>query len=271
MNIKLLGIGILVFLASCHSAKKVISPTQPKSNKDSTATSKTPTIKDSATVAEDILNSVKSGVFSYQTISGKLGVSIKAANIDQSVNASLKSAKDSLIWISLTGPFNIEGARAKITVDSALVINKLNSTVEKRSISYIQNLIHQPLTFIDIQSILTGGLLLKYSKLESFKGNADGTWQLVLSNGNIQNIATIDPQNKRVIQNALTDLKNPSRTCLVQYKNFQNTAAGWMPYEISINAQDKTPIKVELNYKQVNFNQTLDYPFNIPSKYSVRQ
>lgn len=265
---KIVGLGALVFFASCHSAKKLVSTPTASNKKDSVVNKP---IKDSSALANELFTNVKSNALHYKTISGKLGLSIKSVNLDQSVNASLRSTKDSLIWLSLTGPFGIEGARAKVTPDSAIVINKLNSTVEKRSISYIQNLIHQPLTFTDIQNILIGGIVLQDAKLQSFKGNTDGTWQLILSNGTIQNTVTIDPTNNRVIQNVLSDLKDPARNCTIQYKNFQNTASGWLPNEISINALDKTSIKVELNYKQVNFNQILDYPFNIPAKYSVRQ
>jgi len=263
---KILGIGCVMALASCHSVKKTQS-TLPPSNTEAKPISK----KDSAKLAHDLLSNIKDSVLDYQTISGKLDVSIKSANLNQSVNANLRSAKDSLIWMSLTGPFNIEGARAKISVDSAIVINKLNSTVEKRSIAYIQNLIHQPFSFADIQNILTGRALLTNGDLLFYNGNPDGTWNFVWKQGNIQNVVTIDPNNDRVTQNLLTDISHPQRTCKIQYGNFQNTSAGWMPFDIRIDVQDQSPIKVELSYKQANFNQTLDYPFNIPAKYSVRQ
>lgn len=266
---KILGISSIVTLASCHSTKKVTTSTPPIPKKDSSTTAVTG--KDSATLAKEVLANWQNNTLDYQTFSGKLSVSVKSPNLNQSVNASLRSAKDSLIWISLTGPFNIEGARAKISTDSAIVLNKLNSTVEKRSIGYIQNIIHQPLVFADIQNILTGRMLLQKGVFQSFKGNTDGTWNFVFLQGSIQNQVTIDPTNNWLLQNQLTDLSNPIRSCLVQYKNFQKTPAGWLPEDIHIVAQDKTPMDIELSYKQVNFNQTLDYPFNIPSKYSVRQ
>ncbi len=263
---KLLGFGAIAVFASCHSAKKVTTSTPVKKD-----TSYVAVVKDSATLAKEVLANWQNNTLSYQTFSGKLGVSIKSPDLNQSVNANIRSTKDSLIWVSLTGPFNIEGARAKISADSAIVINKLNSTVEKRSIGYIQNIIHQPLVFADIQNILTGRMLLQKGILKSYKGNADGTWNFVFQQGTIQNQITLDPTNNWILQNQLTDFSNPARTCSVQYKNFQKTVAGWIPNDIHIVAKDKTPMDIELSYKQVNFNQTLDYPFNIPSKYSVRQ
>lgn len=269
--LKVLGFLPIVILASCHSAKKIAKTTNPTPTAETIKDATKPNKVDSASLAKSILSKWQSNTLNYQTISGKLNVSIKMPNLDQSVTGNLRSAKDSLIWISLTGPFGIEGARARLTVDSALVINKLNSTVEKRSIDYIQKLVHQPLTFTDVQNILTGRMLLQNAVLQSFKGNTDGTWNFIFQQGSIQNKLTLDATNNRLVQNVLTDSSNPSRACTVQYKNFQNTAAGWLPFDINIDVQDKAPIKVELSYKQVNFNQTLDYPFNIPSKYSVRQ
>ncbi|WP_447640151.1 MULTISPECIES: DUF4292 domain-containing protein [Chitinophagaceae] len=269
--LKIVGIGAITIMASCHSAKKIASNTSVvPSQKDTTATVNR-TVVDSAALANTVWTKWLDAALSYQTLSGKLGVSVNMPNLNQSFTANLRSEKDSLIWVSLTGPFGIEGARAKISTDSAIVINKLNSTVEKRSINYIQNLIHQPLSFLDIQNILTGRLSLQNAPMQSYQYNADGTWRFVFVQNNIQNMILLDPVSNRILQNKLTDRSAPMRTCTVQYKNFQNTAAGWMPWNISIEAQDKSPIKIELSYKQINFNQNLDYPFNIPAKYSVRQ
>ena len=269
---KLLGVLSIAALASCHTQKKMAANTKPQTPaKDSPSVSHPKVVKDSATLAKEVLDNWQNSRLSYRTLSGKLGVSIKMPNLDQSISANLRSAKDSLLWISLTGPFGIEGARAKITTDSAIVVNKLNATVEKRSIAYIQNLVHQPLSFADIQNILTGRMLLQNATVQSRTGNKDGTWDFVFRQDNIQNRVTIDPVNNRILENQLTDLSRPSRTCHVQYRNFQNTSAGWMPWNIHIVAQDTSPVDIELTYRQVNFNQTLDYPFNIPGKYSVRQ
>lgn len=268
-HFKKISLAILVLMTSCHSAKKIVSPTNTPSKKD---TSKSvPSVKDSSALAQDIFSRIRNKNLSFQNLSAKLSVSVKTSNLDQSVNASLRMAKDSLIWISLTGPFNIEGARAKISRDSVYILNKLNSTAEKRSIGYIQNIVHQPLQYADVQNILLGGVLLQDATLKSFKGNPNGTWQLLLSNGNIQNTVIVDPINDNILQNKLVDLKTPTRTCTIDYRNYQNTAGGWIPKDISIDAQYTSNIHAELSYKQINYNQPLDYPFNIPGKYSIRQ
>ncbi|MFT4204646.1 MAG: DUF4292 domain-containing protein [Chitinophagaceae bacterium] len=265
---KILGFSAIIFLAACHSTKKVASTTPTVVKKDTTATA---AVKDSATIAKEVWLNWQNSAPNYHTLSGKLGVSIKMANLDQTVNANLRSTKDSLVWLSLTGPFNIEGARAKITPDSAIVINKLNNTVEKRSIDYLRHLVHQPLSFVDVQNILTGRMLLQNGTMQSFKGSVDGTWSFVLQEGTTQNIVTIDPSSNRLLQNRLTDLSHPSKNCVVQYKDFQQTASGWIPGEIHITANDQSSIEIELKYKQLNFNQTLDYPFNISAKYRVKE
>ena len=75
----------------------------------------------------------------------------------------IKMKKDSVIWISITGPLNIEGARILVTPDSVKIINKLEGTLQLSSIAHLQQITKLPLTFNDFQSILLGKPILNNS------------------------------------------------------------------------------------------------------------
>ena len=71
--------------------------------------------------------------------------------------------KDSVIWISITGPLNIEGARVLVTPDSVKIINKLEGTVQLSSIARLQEITKLPLRFSDFQNIILGRPVLNDS------------------------------------------------------------------------------------------------------------
>ena len=64
---------------------------------------------------------------SFTTFSAKIDVDYQGTDGKKyNVNANLRMYKDSVIWISVTGLFGIEGLRAYITKDSVKILNKLD-------------------------------------------------------------------------------------------------------------------------------------------------
>ena len=64
--------------------------------------------------------------------------------------------KDSVIWISITALFGIEGLRAYITKDSVKIINKQDKVYTGRSVAYLQEVTALPLDLHSLQELLIG-------------------------------------------------------------------------------------------------------------------
>lgn len=265
------GCSALLLLAACKSAKKIQTAVVSPVHKDSVAQlSVTPSVRkiDSMVWAREIVDSAVQHLPAFRTFTGKMGVSFQSASLNQDVNANVRIRKDSLIWVSLTGPFNIEGARALISPDSVCIINKLNHTVERHSIALLQRLVHIPLTFDDVQNILIGGPLLYKGRVQSFDAQHDAVWIIELLDGILHNKLTIDRGAWRTISMQVTDRQGTAvRSSTISYSGFDNKPGFAFPQKRNISVNDKSHINIDLQYKQYSFNEKIDFPFNIPSSY----
>ena len=62
----------------------------------------------------------------WLSLKGKAKITQKGQDV--TVRLNIKNRKDSIIWISASGPFGIEIIRAQLTVDSIYVINRIKKT-----------------------------------------------------------------------------------------------------------------------------------------------
>lgn len=135
-----LVIVLVVLVASCRPTKKVQRIENAISKKD---TSQFIVIKpeetiDSIAVIKDILHKVDVQRIDFKTFQAKVKVEYEGTNGGDQATANIRMQKDSVIWISLTGLLGIEGFRLLVNKDSVHLMNKLNKTVQHRSISYLQ-------------------------------------------------------------------------------------------------------------------------------------
>lgn len=92
-----------------------------------------------------------------QCVSAKLDARIKAFNMDESANGSIKMKRGEAIQISLT-KFGIEGVRVICTRDSVLVVNKLTKT-------YLRS------GYREMDAALGGEGLFNFNNIESYFWN----------------------------------------------------------------------------------------------------
>src|SRR6185369_15710464 len=88
----------------------------------------------------------------FTTFYGKAKANYNSPQASGNATVYIKMRKDSVIWISVTGPLNIEGARVLVTPDSIKIINKLESTVQLSSIERLRQITKLPLRFSDFQN-----------------------------------------------------------------------------------------------------------------------
>ena len=85
------------------------------------------------------------------------------------LNINIKNIKDSIIWLSARGPFNIEIIRVQLTPDSIYFINRANKTYSIKPALHINDLIKLDLSFYDLQDIITASpkIIKKNYKMEA--------------------------------------------------------------------------------------------------------
>lgn len=256
---------IAVAFVNCRPAKKV-QKIETAINKKDTAAIKTGV--DSMTMAEDVVQKVRDNKIDFTTFNAKMRLSYKGKEEENQATAYLRMKKDSIIWVSITGALGIEGVRVMVTPDSVVLINKLNKTVQYRSIAYLQELTKVPLGFYDLQDLLIGNPIFLDSNIVSYKTTENG-WMILMKGKIFKNLLTVSFDNLLVTHSKLDDLDSTrNRTADITLENYENTGSFYFPLSRKITVSEKSKLDIELVFRSYNFGKQQDYPFNIPKNYT---
>jgi hypothetical protein len=230
-----------------------------------------PTTADSAAINKENsirarLAAIQSKQVTFNTFSGKAKTKLDINGNSNDVTLNIRVARDQKIWISVTAIIGIEVARAQITPDSIIVVNRLQSVYLKKPFSYVYTYASRQITFKTLQALLVGNAIPEVlNSHPDFAADGNNT---VLS-GNLQDLVyklLLGPDMK-VTQ---TNLSNQFGGKSLQVANnvFIQADSRVIPSQIDISstAGDKK-IQLNLRYTQAEFDKQLDYPFSIPKSY----
>jgi len=258
---------LLSMIAGCRPAKKVQRIEQSISKKDTAATVIVTPAIDSFTIVKNIVDSLHNQRIDFNTFSAKMKVEYEGKESADQATAYVRIQKDSIIWMSLTGALGIEGYRLMIDKDSFMLMNKLQKTVQYRSIAYLKELTQVPFDFYSLQDLIVGNPVFIDSNVVSYKNTNDEL--LILMVGNIfKNLLTIENKDHLVRHSKLDDV-NPirNRTCDLTYDNYESNGNFSFSTNRRISIAEKSKLDINVEFKQYNFNKPQDYPFNIPKNY----
>lgn len=235
---------LILFVSSCKVSKEV------------TSTSKVnPNIK-----FKKLEKIIKQNDFKIDYFSTKIRVLYNK----QSFTANLRMKKDSIIWLSLTGPFNIEGARVVITKGSVKMINRLNGTYYDEPLSFIKNFLPLNVDFKILEQLILGNFIekdLKKQKIETndqnyiVKGTIEAFSLLYyfLPNGKLENI---EIENKNEVQNV--------KVLYEKYEKFDNQY--FSVRRDFLIKDDLKENRLDLKFYKMK-TEALLFPFKVPSSY----
>jgi len=215
-------------------------------------------------------DSLLSNRINFDRFSGKIDVDYEASDGKKmSLTVQVRIQRDSMIWLSLTAIFGIEGVRACITQDSVRVLNKQDKSYITRPISYLQELTALPLDLRTLQDLLVGNPILLDSAFQSYSRGA-GAISLQGTSELFRKLLTIGETDKLITSYKLDDLDAARpRTSYLTYSDYENKMGPWFARRRSVQVSEKKNISVRLHYKQYAFNETLSFPFSVPKNYKI--
>lgn len=206
---------------------------------------------------------VLSNDFQFSFLQAKTRMSFNDGTMNQSFTANIRMQQNEIIWLSLTGPFGIEGARVYITQDSIQIIDKLNKKYYKEPFSYLNQYIPFDLDFQFLQNLIIGSAFDHQITKQNFKIQEQ---QYVLSeeyNG-IESTYYFNPQFKYE-KIAMND-KALQREIAIQYNDYvyTNDQLFSMLRLLAFQEPGRT-INLEMNFTKVKKEESLTFPFNVPN------
>jgi len=213
------------------------------------------------------LDAIRSSQLSYNTFSGKAKTKLDINGSSNDVTLNIRIQKGKKIWVSVTAIAGIEVARALITPDSLLVINKFQGLYVRKPFSYIYSYTSQQINFDSLEALLVGNAIPQLIN-DDAKLQADST-RIVMS-GSLQELSykLVLGADLKANHTELSDLV-ADQSLTVDNSAFISAANRVLPSQIDMSSvMPKKKVKMNLHYIKADFDLPLEYPFSIPSDYS---
>ena len=247
---KILIVILLVF-TSCKSNKNAVDNTNVN-----------------AITTKKIISNHYDSNFNQKTINAKLNAKYNDSKTSVTFSIKLRLEKDKTIWMSAT-KLGFPVAKVKITPTRVIYYEKLQRTYFDGDFSLLSKWLGTELDYEKVQNILLGQAVLnlrkgKYdSKIEhnlyEIKPKKDTDLFGILFFMNPENFKL----NKQEIRN-----QEKQQLLTVSYPNYKNIKGEQFPENINIRAIDhKKLTTINIEYRSVEFNENLTFPFSIPSGY----
>lgn len=245
---------MILFIAAGCKSRKVVSATNPQPG----------IIIPSNKVNIDDIIKRETG---FKTFSTKAKSTIELDGNGNDVTLNIRIKKGEIIWASITAIAGIEIARIYITPDSIKLLNRTNSEFIRKPFSFIHEYVGSQIDFNALEAVLVGNslpfALKKQSKLPS-EGN------IVLSGveDNLEYKITYSEILKVI--NILLDNPELRQKLEMQYADYTKIADKQIPAFVKITSNIKgKSVLLNMEYSNIVIDAPLDFPFNIPNRYTI--
>jgi outer membrane biogenesis lipoprotein LolB len=246
---KYLLVTLVVLLASCKS-KTVLAEGNATKSLD----------------AAKILKNHYANATDFKTMYIKANARYKDDKNSQSVTAEIRIQKDEKILVSVR-VLGFTMAKALITPTSVQYYEKLGSAYFEGDYSALSKWLGTDLDFQKLQNLFLGKPLydLKNQKLKAEIVN--NLYQLKGDSGDM--VATYDFEaDNFLLKNQQFNQLSQNRKLQVSYPDYNKFGDLILPLSIILDAnQNQKNTNIQLEYKTVNLNEELSFPYSVPDGY----
>jgi hypothetical protein len=204
----------------------------------------------------------------FNTLSMKGKADLNMAGNNNSVTVNVRIQRDQKIWMSITAIMGIEVARAVITPDSIMVLNRLQSTYIRKPFSYVYRYTSKQVTFQMLQDILTGNTINTLLKPEAKLEMNQGVWNLSGTQASLGYNVLFNTFQKSSQVN-LNDVK-AAQALKVVYGSYQKVNEYLFPTTIGINSMSGTRrVNLNFDFSKVESNVPVDMSFTVPKRFEL--
>lgn len=227
------------------------------------------TITDNGTLnsnlsAKQIIKNSDKNTSKFNTLSARLKIESNDGKKSQSTSVSLRIEKDKTIWMSKLGI-----VKALITPNRVAFYNKLDNTYFDGDFTYLSSLLGTELDFNKIQALLLGEPIYKPNTKDYEASVFEKSYMLQPKNQNnlFEIFLLFNPTHFKMDSQQIAQSKD-NRHLEINYLAYQEVENEILPEAINIIAlEHEDQLKIDLEFKGVELNQKLRFPFTIPSGY----
>jgi hypothetical protein len=222
----------------------------------------------SAISTKKIINNHYNNKFHQQTIYARLNAKYRDKKTAASVSIKLRLEKDRTIWMSAT-KLGIPLAKVKITPTRVMYYEKLQHTYFDGDFSLLSKWLGTELDYDKVQNILLGQAVLNLKKGKYNSQISQNLYQLSPKKNNelFGILFFMNPDNFKLNKQEIKN-SNKQQSLSVSYPKYNTIKGEQFPKNITIKAIDnKNLTTINIEYRTVEFNKKLSFPFSIPKGY----
>jgi hypothetical protein len=243
----------LIFASSCKT-KKIVTGSAAHHRRDSIA---------QTNEAYRVIKMSRDNMIDYDWFSSRIKVEYSDNTISQDFTAVVRMRRDSMMWISLQGPFGIEGGRILVTRDSIFVVNKLSNEYLRQPISYLAKIMPIQTNLPELQDFIMGYYLLFTHAVPEYMGMVDSMHQVRAESPEFRYGSDLYPQNYTLAKSVLTD-KMLNQQMNITFGGYSQEQARPFSTERNIDIkQENKNINLHLVFTKIKVNEVLNFPFDI--------
>lgn len=209
---------------------------------------------------------LKISSFNYEYFSGKARMQYTDKSMNQGFTANIRMQKDKFIWMSLTGPFGIEGARILITKNKVQIIDRLNRVYYEQPFSFVANYVPFDVDLEFLQNMIVANPL--QDEMPKQKVSEVENKYLAMGNlGSVGSIYYILPELFKYHKVEMKDNKQ-DREIVMDFDEYKALESFYFPYQRMYVFNDNgNKVSVNMNFAKAKIEEKLDYSFSIPENY----
>jgi outer membrane biogenesis lipoprotein LolB len=210
-----------------------------------------------------IINAHNAAALEFKTLQSRMNVKYQDANQSQNVTVDLRMEKGTQIWMSAR-VLGFTVAKVYITPDRVQFYEKLQKRSFDGDFQLISDFLGEELTFEQLENLLLGQVIEPINTMDYTVVNNRYEFR---QTGVIEKLFALRPSDFKVAQQSISK-KSENTTLDVKYLDYQTVSGKVLPEDITINANSNGKlVQVELQFNNVEFDQELSFPFEMPDNY----
>lgn len=203
----------------------------------------------------------------FETVYIRANAKYKDDKQSMSFTAEIKIEKDKQILVSIRF-IGITMAKALITPTEVKYYEKNGNTFFEGDYSTLSNWLGTDLDFFKIQNLLLGKTIDDLNNQIYIASIEDKMYKIEEKNAAENQKAFYFESSKFVLKKQMIRQPQKKRELQVSYPNHQEYSEAILPLIIVINAtQNNQNNSIFINYNTITFNETLSFPYSVPSNY----
>lgn len=222
--------------------------------------------------AKEVISAHKAATPNFKTLASRVQLRYEDEKKSQSITVSLRMEKDKNIWIKAS-VLGITIAKVLITPTNVSYYETIGGTYFEGDFAILGEWIGTPINFQQAQNLLLGQSIFTLNPSEYTSAVFQNKFKVQPKQQpqNFIHSLFLNPDNFKIASETLAQ-PNEERLLSIRYGDYQKVEDQFYPSNIWINTTDKGAMtKIELNFKKIDLNVNVNFPFDIPQGYEEIQ